>query len=302
MHCGAAGVSLKRASGFGVAAILLWSAFALLASLCRGIPPFQMLAVSFAVAGVFGVLIRPAGIGPLAVLRQPLASWLLASLALAGYHSLYFFALATAPVVEASLINYLWPLLIVVFAALLPGQVVRPGQWLGALLGLAGAALVVTRGEQLALDPRYLSGYLAALAAALVWAAYSVLNRRFVAVPSHAIAGPCLLTALVGLGLHGLLEHWVAPSLLQWSMLLALGMGPVGIAFRWWDRGCKQGDIALLGSLSYLAPVLSTGWLLLAGLAQPHWTQGAALALLLLGAGLALRSGRRAAQAAVDLY
>jgi drug/metabolite transporter (DMT)-like permease len=78
----------------------------------------------------------------------------------------------------------------------------------------------------------------------------------------------------------------------QWATIVAMAIGPVGTAFWLWDRGTKHGDIVLLGTLSYAAPLLSTGLLLLAGRAQPHWAQGAALALLLLGAYLSVNSAR----------
>ncbi|MEP6906693.1 MAG: hypothetical protein ABI858_01745, partial [Pseudoxanthomonas sp.] len=60
-------------------------------------------------------------------------------------------------------------------------------------------------------------------------------------------------------------------------------------AFLLWDHGTKHGDIALLGSLSYLAPLLSTLLLVLAGQAAPHWSQGVAIGLLMLGAWLSVR-------------
>ena len=218
----------------------------------------------------------------------------MATAALFGYHALYFFALKNAPVVEANLINYLWPLLIVVFAALIAGQSVRPGQWLGTVLGLCAALLVVTRGRSIQLDADHLAGYLAALAAALTWAAYSVLNRRFAAIDSAAIVGPCLLTALLGAIAHLTLEQSVSPTLTQWLIILAMGVGPVGGAFWLWDHGTKRGDLVMLGTLSYLAPLLSTLWLVAFGLSEAHGSQAIAVALLLLGGWLS--RGRKAAE------
>lgn len=279
----------QRATLAGASAILLWSALAVLTAASGGIPPLQLLATSFGLGALLGLglLWRRGGI--IAGLRQPPAAALLASAGLAGYHALYFTALKRAPVVEANLINYLWPLLIVLFAALLPGQRLRPRVLMGTLLGLLGAALVVSRGSALQLADEHLPGYLAALGAALVWALYSVLNRRFAAVPSRAIVGPCLITAVLGALAHLAFEATVAPTPTQWLAMLAMGLGPVGAAFWLWDAGTKRGDLAVLGLLSYAAPLLSTAWLLLAGAAQPHWTQAAAVALLIAGAALALR-------------
>jgi len=288
-------MSAARATAAGFAAVLLWSTLAVLTAATPGIPPFQLLALGFGIAGVAGTTLVLARGGGIAALRQPLAAGALGIAALFGYHALFFVALKRAPVVEANLLNYLWPLLIVVFAALLGGAKVRPAQWLGAGLGLAAAVLVVTRGEGFAVAPAHVPGYLAALGAAVTWALYSVLNRRFEAVPSRAMAGACLAVGLLGAVAHLAFESWVAPTPPQWAAILALGLGPTGAAFWLWDIGTKRGDLAVLGTLSYAAPLLSTGLLLLAGLARPHPTQAIAVALLLLGAWLSVRGGRRAA-------
>ena len=151
--------SRRRATLAGFAAVLLWSSLAVLTTATGGIPPFQLLALGFGIAGVSGValLLRPGGPG-LGALRQPMAAGALGIGALFGYHALYFIALKRAPAVEANLINYLWPLLIVVFAALIGGVAVRPAQWLGTALGLAAAVLLVTRGGGVAIDPAFVPG------------------------------------------------------------------------------------------------------------------------------------------------
>lgn len=287
-------LSRPHATLCGIAAILLWSSLAVMTAGSGAIPPFQLLAMGFGVAGVLGVAVLHRHGGIRAGLRQPPAAAALAATALFGYHALYFVALKNAPIVEANLINYLWPLLIVLFAALLPGERVRGGQLPGTLLGLAGAALVVTRGQGLALDAAHAVGYLAALGAALTWAAYSVLNRRYAQVPSAAIVGPCLATAVLGAAAHLLFETTVQPTTSQWLAVLAMGLGPVGAAFWLWDVGTKRGDLALIGTLSYAAPLLSTAWLLLAGHARPHWTQAVAVGLLIAGAALGIHASRRA--------
>ena len=279
-----------RATLAGFAAVLLWSSLAVLTTATGSIPPFQLLAMGFGIAGVAGValVLRPGGAGA-AALKQPWAAGALGIGALFGYHALYFVALKRAPAVEANLINYLWPLLIVVFAALSGGTRVRAGQWWGTALGLCAAVLLVTRGRSLQIDPAHVPGYAAALGAAVIWALYSVLNRRFEAVPSAAMAASCLAVGLLGGLAHVTFETTVPPTPVQWALIVALGLGPTGIAFWLWDIGTKRGDIAALGTLSYAAPLLSTGLLLAFGRATPHWTQAVAVALLVLGAWLSVR-------------
>lgn len=280
----------RAATVSGLLAILLWASLAVLTTYTDGLPPFQVLALSFGFAAVAGLL-RTAWRGPAGwrELRQPTAALALATTALFGYHALYFLALKRAPAVEANLLNYLWPLLIVLFAGFLPGVKVRAAQIVGTLLGLAAAILLVTRGKSLEVRPEYVAGYLAALSAAVIWAAYSVLNRRHAAVPSAAITVACAGVAVLGAAAHLMFEDTAAPRVSQWAVLLAMGIGPVGAAFWLWDRGTKHGDIAVLGSLSYLAPLLSTLLLVASGRARPHWIQAVAIALLLLGAWLSVR-------------
>lgn len=287
--------SQRTATLTGLAAILLWASLAVLTTATGNLPPFQVLAVSFGIAALLG-LARAAlrGATGWRELRQPGAALALSTLALFGYHALYFIALKRAPAVEANLLNYLWPLLIVVFAGLVGGVTVRAGQWAGTLLGLVAAALLVTRGHGLQVDGAHVPGYLAALGAAVIWAAYSVFNRRFAEVPTAAITVACAGVSVLGAAVHLLFERTVAPDATQWLVLAVMGAGPVGAAFWLWDHGTKRGDIALLGSLSYLAPLLSTLLLVISGRAEPYGIQAVAIAMLLAGAWLSVRSSRAA--------
>lgn len=283
----------RRATLVGLVAILLWASLALLTTATGNLPPFQVLAIGFGIAALLG-LVRATlrGAAGWRELRQPLPALALSTLALFGYHALYFIALKRAPAVEANLLNYMWPLLIVVFAGLFGGIAVRPGQWLGTALGLVAAVLLVTRGRGLQVEPAHLPGYLAALGAALIWSLYSVLNRRYADVPTAAITVACAGVAILGAIAHLLSEQMVVPTAGQWAVLVLMGIGPVGTAFWLWDHGTKRGDIALLGSLSYLAPLLSTLLLVASGRAEAHWIQAVAVALLLAGAWLSVRASR----------
>ena len=272
----------------GGTAVLLWALLALFTTWASGIPPFQLVSLCFTVAALigFGVIARKGRAGWQS-LRQPVGAWALGSFGLFGYHFFYFMALGNAPAVEASLIAYLWPLLIVVFSALLPGERLRWFHLAGALLGLAGAGLLVTKGQGLAFDTRYGLGYLAAVACALTWSIYSVTNRRFGSVPTDTVAGFCAAAALLGFISHALFETWVMPTATQWGAILLLGLGPVGAAFFVWDYGTKHGHIQALGALAYGAPLLSTLLLIAFGQAEATWSVALACGLIVGGALLA---------------
>jgi drug/metabolite transporter (DMT)-like permease len=277
----------RSATFVGFLAILMWSLLALFTAASGSVPPFQLSALTFALGAVIGLGWIAQG-DRWRGLAQPWPVWAVGIAGLFGYHALYFTALRNAPAVEASLIAYLWPLLIVVFSALLPGERLRWFHVGGTLLGLAGTALIVAGGEGVSFDARYAAGYLAAFGCALTWSAYSLLSRRFADVPTAVVAGFCLATALLSAVAHILVEETVWPeTALQWLAVLGLGLMPVGAAFYVWDYGVKRGSIQILGAASYLAPLLSTLILVLAGFAAPSWRLAAAALLITGGAVLA---------------
>jgi drug/metabolite transporter (DMT)-like permease len=279
-------MTARTATFVGFAAILMWSLLSLLIVASGRVPPFQLAAMTFAIGGGLGAatwLWRPGGI---AALRQPLPVWALGVLGLFGYHALYFVALRLAPPAEAQLINYFWPLLIVLFSALLPGHTLRRHHIAGTVLGVLGTIALFAGRDDLALSSQYWPGYFSALMAAFAWATYSVLSRRYASVPTDAVAGFCLVTSALAAICHLLFETTVWPQGAgQWLAVLGLGIGPVGAAFYAWDIGVKRGDIRVLGAASYAAPILSTLFLVLAGYA-PARAGLAVAALLIAGGGL----------------
>jgi drug/metabolite transporter (DMT)-like permease len=266
----------------------MWSLLALFTAASGSVPPFQLAAMSFAVGTIVGLAWIAAG-RRWRDLAQPWPVWALGVAGLFGYHALYFTALRNAPPVEAGLIAYLWPLLIVVFSALLPGERLRWFHFAGAVLGLAGTALIVTGASGVAFDARYTIGYLAALGCALTWSTYSLASRRFRHVPTAIVAGYCAAAALLSALAHILFEATVWPAAGgEWLAVLGLGLMPVGAAFYVWDHGVKRGDIQLLGAASYVAPLLSTLILILGGFGI--FTPKIAFAALLITGGALLAS------------
>jgi len=279
-------MSSLQSTLIGFSAILMWSLLALLTVASGEVPPFQLAAMTFAIGGAIGA-VWVTWSGSWGALRQSPRAWALGVGGLFGYHALYFISLRLAPPAEAGLVNYLWPLLIVLFAGLLPGERLRWYSVVGALIGFTGTAILfVGKGVGLAPTAGAGAGYAAAFMAAFVWAGYSVLSRRLAGVPTAAVAGFCLVTAVLAAMCHLMFESTVWPQdFEEWEAVIALGVGPVGAAFYAWDIGVKRGDIRLLGVASYAAPVLSTLFLVLAGFAEASITLLLS-ALLIAGGGL----------------
>jgi drug/metabolite transporter (DMT)-like permease len=276
----------RTATLIGLTAILMWSLLAVLTVATGKIPAFQLAAMTFAIGALVGSLAwigRPEAIR---ALRQPALAWIVGVGGLFGYHALYFLALRFAPPAEAGLLNYLWPLLIVLFSSLLPGERLAPHHIIGALFGLAGTVLLFAGNSGSGFAPGQVPGLIAAFVAAFVWAAYSVMSRKLKSVPTDAVAGFCLATALLATAVHAMVEVTVWPDTpAQWLAIIALGVGPVGAAFYAWDIGMKRGDIRVLGAASYATPLLSTAFLIMAGFAKPSAAIAIA-AVLIAGGGL----------------
>jgi drug/metabolite transporter (DMT)-like permease len=274
----------------GLGAVLLWGLLALFTAGTAGIPPFQLSALTFGIATVLG-LAYSAVRGKLGDLLQPWPFMLTATLGLFGYHACYFAALKNAPPAEASLIAYLWPLLLVVFSGFLPGEKLLPRHVLAALIGFSGVALLAFAKEGgIGFRHEYAIGYGLAFCCALIWSSYSVATRRFATTPTEAITTICLITAVLSLLCHFAFERWVTPSSLSsWLAVVGLGLGPVGAAFFLWDYGMKRGDIRLIGTASFCAPAISTLALVLGGTTPLTWVLVAACGLILLATFVAAR-------------
>ena len=263
-------------------AILVWSSLAILNTRVNHLPPLLAVGVALCVGGF-------AGLPRVREWKVPLRTFLVGVGGIFGYHALLFAAFRMAPAVEVNLVNYLWPLLIVVLSpAFLPGFALRPRHLLGALLGFAGAGLVVAGGGRLGFAASSLPGYLLAAAAAFAWAAYSLLTKRLPPFPTGAVGGFCLASGLLALGAYGLglaLRGEPAPALAaaDWAWLAALGAGPMGGAFYAWDAALKRGDPRSIGALSYLTPLLST--FLLVALGGKAMSPNALVAMALIVSG-----------------
>ncbi|WP_299477825.1 DMT family transporter [uncultured Roseibium sp.] len=278
-----------RATAIGLSAVLMWATLGLFGAGSGKVPPFLLNALCFGLSGSLA-LVWLALSGKLVLLRQPLKVWAFGTAGLFGFHFFYFTAIRNAPPVEANLINYTWPLLIVLFSALLPGERLRIHHVIGTILGLAGAALLVGGGGEVQFSGAFAIGYAAAVASSLFWSSYSVLSRKLGAVPSEAVAGFCLTTAFLSAICHLALEETVLPaSALEWASVVALALFPVGLAFFTWDIGIKRGDIQVLGAAAYSAPLLSTLLLIAFGFGSLTLSVGFACIAITLGAVVAAK-------------
>jgi drug/metabolite transporter (DMT)-like permease len=259
-----------------ISAMLLWSMLAFLSVQLSGIPPFLLIGLALIIGALCGV-------HRISQWRVPARVLFLGIYGLFGYHFCLFMALRLAPPVEANLINYLWPLLIVILSPLfLAGYSLKARHLVAAILGLTGAALIVT-GGRLSFDVRHLPGYLLAALAAFIWSSYSLMTKRIKAFPNAAIGLFCLCSGLLSLLMHFLIEQRYAFAVKDFPFLLLLGIGPMGAAFFLWNAALRNGDPRVIGSTAYLTPLLSTLVLIAGGSGSFTPQAGAAIVLIVGG-------------------
>jgi drug/metabolite transporter (DMT)-like permease len=271
-------------------AIALWASLASLGLLLTHLPPFLLTGLALVIGSVPAwPLVRH--------WKVPAGTLALGVYGLFGFHFLLFIALRHAPPVEANLVNYLWPLFIVLLApAILPGLRLRARHVVAALLGFAGAVLAIVGAAGGDLRTGWAWGYLPALGSALVWSTYSLLTRRVAPFPTAAIGLFGLVSGLLALACHVALEPRVALAGRDAVLLAVMGLGPLGAAFFLWDKALKTGDPRQIGILSYVTPLASTVLLLLVSGRALTWPVAAAAALIIVAAVVGTRADAAAAE------
>lgn len=281
---------MNAANLFALGAIVLWASLAALGVALSHVPPFLLTGLSLLVGSLIAL---PLSRFDLRQWRVPASTLALGIYGLFGFHFLLFIALRHAPPVQANLVNYLWPLGIVVMAPLfLPGVTLTVRHVLAALIGFAGAALAILGGAGATGGGGWAWGYLPALASAFIWASYSLLTQRVRAFPTAAIGSFALASGLLSLLCHAWLEPAVSLSTRDLLLIAVLGLGPLGGAFFLWDAALKRGDARQIGVLSFLTPLLSTLTLLLVRGETPSTAIGLA-ALMIVGAAVMATRGSR---------
>ena len=269
---------------YALGAIALWATLASLGVSLKHIPPFLLTGVALLVGSLLAL---PVVLRDPRQWRIPAATLALGVYGLFGFHFLLFIALRLAPPVEANLVNYLWPLFMVVLAPLfLAGVRLRAPHVVAALLGFAGAAIAILGARDGgAATGGWSWGYLPALASAFIWASYSLLTQRVKPFPTAAIGLFGAVSGVLSLLCHWALEPQVLLSGRDWLLLAVMGLGPLGAAFFLWDKALKGGDARQIGILSYLTPLCSTALLMLVSGRALTWSIGLA-AVMIIGAAL----------------
>lgn len=202
--------------------------------------------------------------------KSIITTWLLLfafGISMTAYHSLFFYALQNGPSLQLNMINYLWPIILVLIYIML-GKGERGGSYLQfALIPLAffGALIIGFDGAEIG-GIQLSQPLLAALGCALIAPVYMALapwmiERRYIANARNVHVFALSVTALAQLIIYGATgELRGVPSLAIIESLL-VGISSIAIAHVCWTQALQVGHKPTISTMIYLTPVLSSFWL-----------------------------------------
>ena len=238
-------------------AVILWGSLAALGASLSHIPPLLLTGIGLLIGGLVSLPLAKFDLKRLRVSRSAL---LLGVYGLFGDHAALFAGLQNAPSVQANLVNYLWPLLIVVLAPIfIPGTTLTLRHVLAALVGFIGAGLSILSGAELVSG--FAIGYVFAFFAAIFWSTYSLLSNR-VDFKTTAVGTFGFVSGALAIAAHLIFEPATTIQLADWPLLIALGLGPLGGSFYLWAYALKNGSPQRVGLIAFLTPLISTTLLL----------------------------------------
>lgn len=254
----------------GFLAIFLWSTTVALArSLSEQIGPITAAASVYIIASIASIAHLLFSESKRLHVRQLPRQYVLGCGALfVLYMLVLFLAVGLArnrnQVLEVGLLNYLWPSLTILFSLVLLDKKAGFSLLPGTLIGLSGVVLVLTQGTSFAWQSfakNLLSNpvaYSLGLAAAVSWALYSNLTRRWAG--DERTGGVDIFLPATGIIL--LMIHLLVKENGSWNARAVLEAGYLGfvtwLAYKLWDDAMRKGDVVLVAACSYLTPFLST--------------------------------------------
>ncbi|MCB1532096.1 MAG: EamA family transporter [Alphaproteobacteria bacterium] len=239
----------------GFLALIIFSVGTLLIALSRSVPTFELLFITFLLGSLSVTLAQKLrGYDVRESWRQSTANFFFVTFGIGLYSFLLVPAFQRAPAFEANILNYLWPLLLVIFSSFVKKTLPKPLQIGGLLCGALGMVFVFMPEADQNIFNTFNLGHILAIGAAVVWALYSAMAQTKT-YPVGLTAPVMAFCAFLALCLHLAFEHFVWPGFEVAIAVILLGLGRVSFAL--WDYGVKNGDHVLLSSLSYFVPLLS---------------------------------------------
>lgn len=263
----------------GTTAVLFWSFGSSLVYFgARQAGTWLFVAVSATTGGLLQMISRRASKGELrTALRLPWRLWTVPLVFFVTYGLVWPWALALSTpreVVAINLLNYLWPILTVVFSACFVPGVQLTWRTMAALcLAMAGLCAANYSGLRQLCSAHWAKNasavtdvlpYLLALLAAVTWAAYSAVLVRWRSWAHEYVTSPLgfliigVVAAVFSLSSPGG-NKALTPAAMFFTLLY--GAGPLAAGYLLWELGLPKARVQTLSLVAAATPVLSTLWL-----------------------------------------
>ena len=284
---------MKKSYIYAGLTVLIWSTLATVVKLVlKDIPNFQALAISSAFAFVFLLILNIINGSIKEMKHYRIKDCLtmagLGFLGLFMYSALYYYGIAELGSQEACILNYLWPMMIVIFACIILKERITVKKIIAMLMSFAGI-VVLTLGSGGVSSGNRLFGIIACVTAAVCYGLFSVLNKKHSLNQNVTMMWIWFTTALCSLVLSLIFENWQPIAGVQWLGIAWLGIVVNAVAYLLWAIALKgASDSAKIANLAYLVPFISIiiSWLVL----KEQITINAVLALVLIIGGILIQS------------
>ncbi|MGR5530288.1 DMT family transporter [Vibrio alfacsensis] len=287
----------RRALGFGLSAVLLWSTVATAFKLTLAeFTPIQMLTMASIVSAI--ALTMVCGVqGKLnqlstTFLSNPWYYLLLGLINPLAYYLILFKAYALLPASQAQAINYSWAITLTLMAAVFLGQKIRGKDWIACGFSYLGVIVIATKGNVLGMEFESPLGVGLALLSTLLWASYWILNTKNKADPVVGVLLGFLVAIPLAIGLS-LYEgtSWSQISAKGWAAVTYVGLFEMGVTFVLWLTALKLTEnTARISNLIFASPFISLA--LLATIIGEEIHPSTLIGLVLIISGLVIQQVR----------
>ncbi|MGQ0526609.1 MAG: DMT family transporter [Alphaproteobacteria bacterium] len=240
----------------GVIALIMWAFTSVVLALLSGISTFEIVGAAFFLCFIGMTGSQIVNKEPIASYwRRPLSEYLFWLLGPGLYTVLLYMAFKMAPPFEVNILNYLWPILLVIFASFMHDVTLNLTRAAGIIAGFSGLFIVTIPPASDNFFDDFNWGHGLALICAVLWSSYSALRKK-PNYPMGFLAPLCFVFSMICFLLDMTFETTVIPNGFQIFLILVLGITRLSYAL--WDTAMKSGDIMLLTSLSYFLPLITT--------------------------------------------
>ncbi|MBQ9936120.1 MAG: DMT family transporter [Lachnospiraceae bacterium] len=284
---------MKKNYIFAITTVFMWSTLAAVVKLLLSdIPNLQALAISSYISSGF-LLIVNVFTGKIKVMKSLKIKdiGIISGLGFIGlfvYSALYYYGLSQLTSQEACIVNYLWPIMLVIFSCIILKEKLTAMKAVAMICSFVGI-VVLSMGSGDNSEGNVTLGIFSCIIAAACYGLFSVLNKKFNYDQSISMMIFWLVAAVCSTVLGIVTEDWVSLDGRQWLGMLWLGIVVDAIAYLLWAIALNgTGNTAKIANIAYLTPFLSL--VVSALLLKEEITLRALVALVFIIGGILLQS------------